>query len=179
MCNDIYQTDGVEHDRVFEVVLLTRGDKGTMSNQNATSIALNYFFNELRDELGNARAEEWLCSHSFVATTQDDPQPMTPNTRKNPFCPVTYYMQSAYDGHRARPPASCTEMEQTNTPRARRHSKGTLQHLSHVLGKNAGLLFTDAAHTLLDKWNFSNVSAIFSSHSLITRMLTFENFHQH
>ena len=92
-----------------------------------------FFFHELRSALGHAEAECWLATASSPCTLSRTASPAcsgpsTPRTRGDPS-----------PGH-----LDCAPRDQSN------EHECDFQRLMNEHGEKVGLLFTDAAHELLD-----------------------------
>jgi hypothetical protein len=98
------------------------------------SVTDTFFFHELRSALGHAEAERWLATASPPCTLSRTASPAcsgptTPRTSRGDASPRHL---------------DCAPRDQSN------EHECVFQRLMHEHGEKVGLLFTDAAHELLD-----------------------------
>lgn len=100
------------------------------------SIADVYFFDQLRTSLSRADAEAWLASTCARGASTVSSGRTTPST-----CSSGYTSPRIFAAHLAA--ASCKRIHEDG-------SDLDFERLARAHGARAGLLFTDAAHELLD-----------------------------
>ena len=94
-----------------------------------------FFFHELRSALGHAEAERWLATAS---------SPCTLSHAASPACSGPSTPRSRGDGDAFPRHLDCTLRDQSN------EHECDFKRLMNEHGEKVGLLFTDAAHELLD-----------------------------
>ena len=126
--------------------------------QRRITVAQMYFYTELRSSLGNKIAERWLsgtsasCADSRqVSSVANTPTAELPTDRhKNDRLKRSSSIQDLQSQCQA-----STRIPAVDTPRSLRRHECDMIRLINDHGEKAGLLFTDAAHELLD---YSSVS---------------------
>jgi hypothetical protein len=131
----------------------------TSTPQRRLTVAQMYFYTELRSSLGNKVAERWLSGTSAacadprqVSSVANTPTAQLPTERhKND----QLKRSSSIQDFRSQCQAS-TRITAADTPRSLRRHECDMVRLINDHGEKAGLLFTDAAHELLDYSSLSH-----------------------
>jgi hypothetical protein len=103
------------------------------------TIADFFFYNELRSTLGHVHAEHWMATAASPCIRSRPAYSIEPQNRRSAASPIL----------RSRP-ASQASLGEANKRRSLQDGECDIARLMNEHGDKVGLLFTDAAHELLD-----------------------------
>ena len=135
----------------------------TTPQRGLPTIADFFFYNELRSTLGHVHAEHWMataaspCIRSRPTSQACSIEPQNRRSAASPilssshfhFDKATWLATAPPPSSRSRP-ASQASSGEANKRRSRQDDECDLARLMNEHGDKVGLLFTDAAHELLD-----------------------------
>jgi len=155
----IFETNFLERTKTWDTLTYALQAMSTSTPQRRLTVAQMYFYSELRSSLGNKVAERWLSGTSAacadprqVSSVANTPTAQLPTERhKND----QLKRSSSIQDFRSQCQAS-TRIPAADTPRSLRRHECDMVRLINDHGEKAGLLFTDAAHELLDYSSLSH-----------------------